>query len=250
MNRLSAKLIRAALRQSSFLEPALACLLTPERLVALTRDHFTREACALVEQAGAGLFEMEALLLADAQAGRALCLGAGGGREAFALARRGFDVVGVEQVSELVDAARERAQRDGLRVRFIRSDMRGLCLEGTFDLILLSNIAYSYVPSRAARVALLAKCRGLLARSGRCVISFAEGKPSAGERRCLPVSRSVGRWIGNPDYELGDRVVQAGSFVHFFACAEDVGAEARAAGFPRVDYFTPEDRGSFAVARP
>jgi SAM-dependent methyltransferase len=58
--------------------------------------------------------------------GRALDLGCGTGVQAVALARRGWQVTGVEMVPRALAIARERARRAGVEVRFVEGDVTAL----------------------------------------------------------------------------------------------------------------------------
>lgn len=58
--------------------------------------------------------------------GRALDLGCGTGRWSILLARRGWQVVGVDVVSKAIDAARRRAQEAGEDVAFFTGDVTAL----------------------------------------------------------------------------------------------------------------------------
>ncbi len=68
--------------------------------------------------------------------GRAIDLGCGVGTEAVLLARRGFDVTGVDFSPTAVRLARRRAAADGVDVEFIVDDLTRLRhVHGTFDLL-------------------------------------------------------------------------------------------------------------------
>jgi len=79
--------------------------------------------------------EQEVTFLIDvlglAQGDRVLDIGCGPGRHALALARRGFEVVGVDRSEEFVGLAREAAT--GLPVTFEVLDVRDLAYEAEFD---------------------------------------------------------------------------------------------------------------------
>ncbi len=69
--------------------------------------------------------------------GRALDLGCGTGTNSLYLARRGWEVVGIDFASVAIRRARQKARRAGLEVRFHRADVTDLSfLEGGFDLAL------------------------------------------------------------------------------------------------------------------
>jgi SAM-dependent methyltransferase len=67
--------------------------------------------------------------------GRAVDLGCGGGNYAIYLARRGFDVTGVDISPTAIGIARERARQQGVRCDFIVADVLGDLTEltGSFD---------------------------------------------------------------------------------------------------------------------
>jgi SAM-dependent methyltransferase len=58
--------------------------------------------------------------------GRALDLGCGRGYWSVDLARRGWDVTGVDLVPKALDAAREKARDAGVAVRFVKGDVTAL----------------------------------------------------------------------------------------------------------------------------
>jgi SAM-dependent methyltransferase len=64
---------------------------------------------------------------------RVLDVGCGPGRHSLSLARRGYDVVGVDHSAEFVRLAREAAHADGLDVVFEELDVRALDRPGEFD---------------------------------------------------------------------------------------------------------------------
>ena len=68
--------------------------------------------------------------------GRAIELGCGTGANSVYLAKQGFDVVGVDISSIAIDAARQRAEREGVQVQFIASDVGNLAWSGEpFDFV-------------------------------------------------------------------------------------------------------------------
>ncbi len=64
---------------------------------------------------------------------RVLDVGCGPGRHSLALARRGFEVVGVDHSAEFVRLAREAAAADGIAASFEELDVRELDRPGEFD---------------------------------------------------------------------------------------------------------------------
>jgi SAM-dependent methyltransferase len=76
-------------------------------------------------------FLVDALGLAAGD--RVLDVGCGPGRHSLALARRGFDVTGVDLSDDFIALAREAAASERLSVRFEVVDVRDLAFEAEFD---------------------------------------------------------------------------------------------------------------------
>ena len=68
--------------------------------------------------------------------GRILDAPCGFGRHSLALARRGFDVTGVDLSETELQRAKERAAEVGLPLQLVRQDMRDMEFSGEFDLAL------------------------------------------------------------------------------------------------------------------
>jgi len=67
---------------------------------------------------------------------RILDLACGIGRHSIELAKRGFQVVGVDISDELVNYARAQVKKPGINADFICSDIRNLSFKNEFDVIL------------------------------------------------------------------------------------------------------------------
>lgn len=68
---------------------------------------------------------------------RAIDLGCGAGANAIYLARRGFEVTGVDFSKAALEKARSRAKDAGVQIDFILDDLTNLChVSGTFDFLL------------------------------------------------------------------------------------------------------------------
>jgi SAM-dependent methyltransferase len=70
--------------------------------------------------------------------GRALDVGCGSGRDAVYLAKRGWQVTGVDFAETGLNAARQRAQREGVEVQWVKGDVAelgGLGLAPGYDLL-------------------------------------------------------------------------------------------------------------------
>jgi SAM-dependent methyltransferase len=95
--------------------------------------------------------------------GRALDLGCGTGTDAIDLARRGWQVVGIDFASEAIDKAKAKAAAAGVKVDFVVGDvsrLRDAGITGPFD-VLIDIGCYHAIPaglrdSYAAEVAAVA----------------------------------------------------------------------------------------------
>jgi SAM-dependent methyltransferase len=109
-----------------------------------------------------------------AEAGRPgpiLELGCGTGRLTLALARDGFDVVGIDLAQAMLLRAAERTARLGQtarrRVRLVRADMRAFALGRKFPLVVSPFHAMQHLYTRSDFAACLARVKEHLAPGGR-----------------------------------------------------------------------------------
>jgi SAM-dependent methyltransferase len=75
---------------------------------------------------------------------RILDLCCGIGRHSLELARRGYNVIGVDLTQEYLTKARRKAKTEGLNVQFIRNDMRQFCLLDSFNAAINMFTAFGY----------------------------------------------------------------------------------------------------------
>jgi 2-polyprenyl-3-methyl-5-hydroxy-6-metoxy-1,4-benzoquinol methylase len=79
---------------------------------------------------------------------RILDLACGFGRHALSLARRGFQVTGVDITKEFIQDATQTAKAEGLNAQFINSDIRDLHTTNEYDVVLnLADGAIGYLES-------------------------------------------------------------------------------------------------------
>ena len=243
------QMLRAA-RALKFFSIALP---RPDDFLARTHGFYTDARCVadLVEKSQRGLAPYEASLLDKFApcAGVALVLGCGAGREAIALAKRGWQVVGLDVVPALIDAASANAVRAGVRVDWHCQDMtRGFVVDRSFDLACLFGYVYNLIPDRQRRVRLLSACRQHLNDDGVCLLNFAQGPPASDrERRAHRWRRRLARLAGgNRECQLGDHWWGDRLFVHVFATVDELIEEAAEAGF----HLELHSDGTHAILRP
>ena len=94
---------------------------------ALYDDKDYRAECDILEQRFLG---------ADRPVRTILDLGCGTGRHAVELARRGYELVGVDVSAAMLDRARRRAASEGASATFVLGDVRHVELDRRFDAVL------------------------------------------------------------------------------------------------------------------
>jgi SAM-dependent methyltransferase len=107
---------------------------------------------------------------------RVLDLPCGQGRHSIELARRGYDVTGVDLSEAMLAVAHERAMAASAKVRFLAGDMRQPLPGEHFDLVLNLYTSFGYFADEAddARVAVAAAT--MLAPGGRFVLEVINGE--------------------------------------------------------------------------
>jgi SAM-dependent methyltransferase len=123
----------------------------------------------------------EIVALTGVQSGRALDLCCGPGRHAVALARRGFDVTGVDLTPFLLDRAREHAAAHKVQVELVRQDMRDFVRPGAYDLILNLFTSFGYFATENEDMRTLKNMVESLGENGVLVIDTL-GKEALAER--------------------------------------------------------------------
>jgi SAM-dependent methyltransferase len=121
-------------------------------------------------------------------------LGAGTGRLALHLARRGHRVIGLDHDEELIAAQRERAA--GLSVVPLLADARGFELPEPVALALVPMQLLQMLADRGERLACLDSIAAQLLPGGRVAAAIVEGMPEPEEGDpLLPDVREVDGWV-------------------------------------------------------
>jgi SAM-dependent methyltransferase len=241
----------AAVRARRPLDTLRAALLSTQEKDEDRRTLYAQKAIqsftSLEENLHAGLTLLEEVLLArhPMAAGKALVLGCGPGRECLVLARRGFEVTGLDRDDGMLARARTLAREAGLSIRYLAAEATDFEVGGgPFDVVVIFSGLYNMVLPRARRVRMLAACARHLRPGGRVLVTFLSAyvppgaPPAARGKRFLETV--------NPDHELGD-IYLVNEAVHIFPQADDVAEEARLAGLETVDLFRDQrayDRAS------
>jgi 2-polyprenyl-3-methyl-5-hydroxy-6-metoxy-1,4-benzoquinol methylase len=101
-----------------------------------------------------------------------LDVGCGTGRHSIELARRGYNVTGIDLSAAQLKHAREKAKAAGVSVRFIHKDARKAGFRRQFDLvIMLCEGGFSLMATDEENYAILASCAKALKKGGRFVFT-------------------------------------------------------------------------------
>lgn len=66
-----------------------------------------------------------------------LDIGCGTGRHSVELARRGYDVTGIDMSSRMLKKAKQKARKEQLAIRFLKKDARRFYFRESFDLVIM-----------------------------------------------------------------------------------------------------------------
>lgn len=226
---------------SSFFDGLLPALLSPpeitSRVIHAYDTVYTAEATIhardVVIDESLDAWETSVLDSYKICSGRMLVLGSGWGREAFAIARRGITVVGIDANAAAVRTAQARATAIDVSAHFHRANFIDLPYKPhSFDWAFLASIMYSAVPGRNVRQAWLRSIRQCLTQNGLVILSFTrEYSPPTRARTLLSrfnvfLSTLPGT---NSACQPGDRYA-TGHFLHAFQSEEDIRNELTEAG--------------------
>src|ERR1700694_4761834 len=107
---------------------------------------------------------------------RILDLPCGQGRHAIELARRGYEVTGVDLSAFLLKVAEERARAAGVRVRWLSGDMRQPLAGERFDVALNLFTSLGYFADEADDRRVVGAAAAMLAPGGRFLLEVINGE--------------------------------------------------------------------------
>jgi SAM-dependent methyltransferase len=148
--------------------------------------------------------------LADREGSPVLDVGAGTGRVALDLARRGHEVVALDRSAELLEALRERAA--GLAITTVAADARDLAIDRRFPIVVVPMQTLQLLGGVEGRARFLARVSGHLTRGGLLAVALADALESFDEEHDQPPPPDL-REVGGLVYasrpvrvrDLGDR---------------------------------------------
>ncbi len=220
----------------TFIYSFVAVILTPGEIVAYTKQFYDQDPSPYGDRPwiDKGLNDSEKAVIQKyaGQGGSFLVVGCGGGREAIALVKMGFDVTGIDSSEKMVKMAKEYAAAENVKVEIWKGDFLEMTLpEVNYDYCLLSCFMYSLIPTRARRVAFLKKISGISGGRGIAIVHFI-AQFGGGRERLFQLRKALARLLkGNTSYQRGDVFYPPGHFFHKFLDEQEIIGEARDAGF-------------------
>jgi len=120
-----------------------------------------------------------------------LDVGCGTGRHSIELTRRGYSVTGIDLSASQLARAKEKAEKEGLKIDFFRYDARNLPYENEFDAaIMLCEGAFPLMETDEMNFEILKSVTKSLRKPGKCLHRpYANSfpmprKPSARAEKC------------------------------------------------------------------
>ena len=221
----------------------------------------------LAERTPVEIDQLEALL-ALRPPKRILDLPCGQGRHASELARRGYDVTGVDLSPYMLKVAEERARAADVRARWLAGDMREPVGGEKFDVVLNLFTSLGYFADEADDRKVVDSAATMLVPAGRFVLEvingerlmdqfqerewFTVGQAAVVERRSL--DRSARRMVVERTVTTPDETEVNLHAIRLYS-GRDITAILKEAGFGRVDLYgdwsgeplTPESLRVLAV---
>lgn len=129
------------------------------------------------------MFPEERIAVADEQIEKVLALTkptgnsvldlcCGPGRCSFALAKRGYSVTGVDRTKYLLDKARAKGVAEGVKVDWVRKDMRDFVRADAFALVLSMFTSFGYFDDKRQDLIVLKNMFTSLQPGGVCLIEL------------------------------------------------------------------------------
>lgn len=203
---------------------------------------------------GLNPFEMRVYCRWLPPSGRILLVGSGAGRDLLGLARLGYQVTGVEPLSDLVETARSHLARCRVSASVTLGSIETVDLDSQYDAVIFAPACYSNIQSSSVRVGTLSRLRSHLSPGGRLIISYIG---SVSRSRVAVALMRISTRLAAADWkpEPGDAFARYHEshgnlyFEHVFRRGE-IAQECAAAGFRVADEYFNSNRADCIVLEP
>lgn len=111
-------------------------------------------------------------MLALPSQSKILDFGCGDGRIAVWLARLGFNIIGLDLSTPMLEAARKKAERANLSIRWTQMDMRDIGFSDEFDAIINISTSFGYFASEEDNIRTLHSAANALRRGGKLLLDL------------------------------------------------------------------------------
>ena len=101
-----------------------------------------------------------------------LDVGCGTGSHSIILSKRGYDVTGIDLSRVMIEKAREKAEKEKIRVEYYVQDMRNIKLKRKFDCAICMFGGFGYINTYDDLVRLLSGVKNHLNRDGLFIFEF------------------------------------------------------------------------------
>lgn len=242
-------------KTASFIDSLIPAVLKPDDLIKMNQVKYSQAVGSWTGEhiLETGLSEVELELLKKAEVkppGRILVLFAGGGREAIALAKQGYEVVGVDIVPEMVASAQQSARELEAKAQFYVQDASQLDFPSqSFDAVVAFSSMYGSIPTAKKRVEMLRQIYDVLKENGVFLFNFPfdRGEIREPHQRWFWLRKGMAyATLGNFGYQIGDTFYGGAEFLHYFS-KEEIVSEAEQGWF-EVDHLSAEI-SSWAIFR-
>ncbi len=177
-----------------------------------------------------------------------LCCGIG--RHSLELARRGFQVTGVDRTVSYLEKARNQAEKENLDIEFVRGDMRTFSRKDCFDLVISMYTSFSFFEDPEEDKKVIENIYTSLKPGGKCIIQthgketlariFQERDWHEQDGVLMLVERKVNQnwgWMQNHFIVFKDSERIEGKFSHRLYCGTEMAALLTGCGFSKVDIY-------------
>ncbi|MFW6083556.1 MAG: class I SAM-dependent methyltransferase [Thermoplasmatota archaeon] len=181
-----------------------------------------------------------------------LCCGYG--RHSIELAKRGFNVTGVDLTEHYLEHAKKRAEEEDLDIEFVHDDMREFKRDEEFDVTLNLFTSFGYFEDESENVKVLENVYESLKPHGKFVLDvmgkeiiariFKEKDWKETEDGFVLMERSVERdwtWLKNRRIEIKDGDKTEIEFSHWLYTAKELKEMLEEVGFESVESYGSYD---------